>query len=336
MMMTLLLAAAAASAAPQPGEIKTYGDWTVGCDNGWRCQAGSLFPEPQEDDLFSASTMTIVRDAGAGSQPVIAIDFDDGLSGTETLWIDGQAIGGGTVNVRSDSVDYDTQAAMALAAAMLKGSVLEVRNPGGTPIARVSLAGISAALRYMDDRQQRAGTVSALVARGSRTAVPLPPPLPVIVVPSGRGPAFAATPAEIANLRTQSGCAGEDGGTLTEEAFALDGRHTLLLISCGNGAYNYDSMAYVARHDGRVIEPASFDFVPGWSQENPAMLVNASFDTATGRLLSHAKGRGIGDCGMAQTMVWDGARFRLVEATEMAECRGNIDWITTWRAAVRR
>ena len=57
MMITLLLAAAAASAAPQPGEIKTYGDWTVGCDNGWRCQAGSLFPEPQEDDLYAAGAI---------------------------------------------------------------------------------------------------------------------------------------------------------------------------------------------------------------------------------------------------------------------------------------
>jgi hypothetical protein len=33
--------------------------------------------------------------------------------------------------------------------------------------------------------------------------------------------------------------------------------------------------------------------------------------------------------------VWDGARFRLVHLEEMPECRGAIDYLTTWRAQVR-
>ncbi|HTG39817.1 DUF1176 domain-containing protein [Sphingomonas sp.] len=49
-------------------------------------------------------------------------------------------------------------------------------------------------------------------------------------------------------------------------------------------------------------------------------------------LASYAKGRGIGDCGVSQRFIWDGPRFRLIEQAEMSECRGSIDYITTWRA----
>ena len=43
--MSLLLALAATVAAPQPGELKTFKDWTVGCDNGRACQAVGLLPD---------------------------------------------------------------------------------------------------------------------------------------------------------------------------------------------------------------------------------------------------------------------------------------------------
>ena len=35
----LLLALAAAAAGPQPGALKTFTDWTVGCDNTRTCRA---------------------------------------------------------------------------------------------------------------------------------------------------------------------------------------------------------------------------------------------------------------------------------------------------------
>ncbi len=64
------------------------------------------------------------------------------------------------------------------------------------------------------------------------------------------------------------------------------------------------------------------------------MLVNAGFTPDRSRLESFAKGRGIGDCGGSEAYVWDGARFRLVEASAMGECRGAWRWITTWSAQV--
>jgi len=53
-------------------------------------------------------------------------------------------------------------------------------------------------------------------------------------------------------------------------------------------------------------------------------------------LTGYAKGRGLGDCGLVQSLVWDGTRLRLTEQSEMRECRGNPNYLTTWRTRVVR
>ena len=109
---------------------------------------------------------------------------------------------------------------------------------------------------------------------------------------------------------------------------------SLVLLACGSGAYNVSTVPLVA--EGNRIAPARFDRMEsGWENVQP-VLINAGWDEATASLSSFAKARGLGDCGTAQTYVWDGAMFRLVEQSEMGECRGSTDYITTWRAAVRR
>jgi hypothetical protein len=63
-----------------------------------------------------------------------------------------------------------------------------------------------------------------------------------------------------------------------------------------------------------------------------ADLTNGGWDPKTRLLGSYEKGRGLGDCGSAESYAWDGRRFRLIEATTMGECRGSHDWITVWTA----
>lgn len=84
---------------------------------------------------------------------------------------------------------------------------------------------------------------------------------------------------------------------------------------------------------------ARFDAPTGMDGEtvtDAPYLVNACYDQGTRRLATFAKRRGLGDCGVTQQFTWDGSYFRLVEQTEMGECRGSVDYITTWRAAVRQ
>ncbi|WP_367348229.1 DUF1176 domain-containing protein [Sphingobium yanoikuyae] len=71
--------------------------------------------------------------------------------------------------------------ASALAIAMARGSTMEVRT-GNRSLGRPRLAGAGAAIRYMDARQGRAGTTTALVATGplGPLAVRVAPPTPAI------------------------------------------------------------------------------------------------------------------------------------------------------------
>ena len=94
------------------------------------------------------------------------------------------------------------------------------------------------------------------------------------------------------------------------------------------------SAAFVIGDDG-TLRPATFDASTGIDPEAGGVpqLVNAGF--GEGLLSSHAKGRGIGDCGVSQSFAWDGTRFRLVEQSEMTECRGSTRLIPTWRAELR-
>jgi hypothetical protein len=64
------------------------------------------------------------------------------------------------------------------------------------------------------------------------------------------------------------------------------------------------------------------------------MAVNASFDTDDQKLSSYAKGRGVGDCGLAETHVWTGRGFVLTGRTEMSACRGLSGdyWVDTYRS----
>ncbi len=50
--MIALIALAATARSPQPGELKTFKDWTVGCDNGRACQAVGLLPENDVEEAI--------------------------------------------------------------------------------------------------------------------------------------------------------------------------------------------------------------------------------------------------------------------------------------------
>lgn len=162
--------------------------------------------------------------------------------------------------------------------------------------------------------------------------MPAPPPLPVITSVRAAGSPAALSAALLDQLWIQSDCAEnyEDGNRPGVDRHALGGGATLVLIPCGAGAYNFSSVPYAVA--GGKAQVATFDSSPGWTDDGPPVLVNADFDAKTGELSSYAKGRGIGDCGSAERFVWDGTRFRLIEARGMGECRGSINWLIVWRA----
>lgn len=301
-----------AAVTPRPGTIKTFGDWTVGCDNGGRCSMASLLPESEFGD---GPTMTMTRDPGpAGRYSVEA--GDDGNA--PRFSVDGRAVVG----------DAD-----ALAAAMANGTALTLAGQSGT----VSLKGANAALRYIDAQQGRVGTVTATIAKGSAAAatVPAAPALPTVVA-QRLDPSETKLPAAItAEMNRIGRCEMGDGVDATPTiAKARDGK-LLVVLPCSAGAYNVIGALFVV--DGTTVTPAQTDAPAGFdetgadSQTPVHSVVNGDFDGNV--LTSYAKGRGLGDCGVSQRFAWDGSRYRLVEQSEMGECRGNTATITTWRAA---
>lgn len=323
--------------APRPGALETYRDWTIGCDNRARCEAVSLMPEgadwPDEPVMLG-----IQRDAGGTAGPEVWVSRD--AKGKEELsfFVDGRKIASAP-SQGGDAVLQGPQAA-ALAIAMARGTKLEVRSAGAL-IARPSLAGAAAAMRYMDARQGRAGTMAALVATGplgARAVRPAPPSLSIrrASIPAGAAPG-SLWREELAALGKFTDCAEEMRDASPPELYRLSKSETLILVPCGAGAYNFSAVPVIATGipGRRSFRFADFDYQPGWT-ENGAhpVLVNASWTPESASLESYAKGRGIGDCGSSESYVWDGTRFRLVGASAMGECRGAWHWITTWSAQV--
>lgn len=303
-------------ATPRPGALKTFGDWTVGCDNGLSCTMASLLPD---DGVGEGTTLNLTRDPGPAGR--YRADLGEGVTDAQPrpaalrFTIDGRDLG----------ADAD-----ALAAAMVNGR--QLRLPGGT----VSLKGASAALRYIDAAQRRAGTTSATVARGPATAVPPAPALPVVVA-QPLIPSKATLPATvIATMNRIAQCALNDGMDATPDVAAAPDGRLLVVLPCSAGAYNVIGALFVVA--GSTVTPAAVDAAVGFDatgadSETPVhSVINGSFEGNV--LTSYAKGRGLGDCGSAQRLAWDGRRYRLVEQSDMGECRGNPNFITTWRARV--
>ncbi len=342
-MLTIALFALAQAAAPQPaqkqGPIKSFGAWVVGCDNARRCEMTSIWPDdnqPEEGSVYDQISVSIERAAGPAGGWSVEIQLP-GKSGSDPVQVstaEGLSI---RAVPRNDLLRFSGTQAAQIVAAMVNGTDLRVGSEVDVT-GMASLKGSSAALRFIDAEQGRTGTVTAAVARGAKpaSAVPLPPALPKIGFVRPAGAAAAFTPAMRKALDKSSECgAVYEGGTgelPAAEVHALGGGKTLALLPCGSGAYNFSTEPYILAGAQPVL--AKFDSPPGISeaQDGRPTLVNASFDAKTGRLESYNKARGIGDCGSAEAYVWDGTMFRLVEARSMPECRGSVNWLTTWRA----
>lgn len=326
--------AEAASIAPQPGELKTFRDWTVACDNVKRCAMASLGPDGGD---FPELSLEVARTAGPAGGYEIALHSQRDQSAVPAAFV---------IDRRRFAIAGDALAgaeAARVASALANARAVSVVDGRGVTLAAISPAGASAALRYMDAEQGRAGTVTATVAKGAApaTRVPAAPAPPVVHAVAPGGTAAAPDKTQLAEMRRVQACdddvvAGRPD-LFKPEAFALGGGATLVLMPCGSGAYNVIQSLFVIR--GGTVAAAATDAPAGFEEtgaDHPrvASVVNGAFDG--GVLTSYAKGRGLGDCGVTQGFAWDGRRFRLVEQAAMGECRGNPHYLRTWHARVVR
>jgi hypothetical protein len=356
----LLLAAAQVTAEPMPAESHSFKEWIVACDNVLTCQAVSLVPEPTPAELEAAQltvgtpaqpavdpwerfgVLRLERDAGPHAPlRMLLSDFD----GTPArLMVNDNALAA-RLTQAEDGWRVEPADQGAFIDALYSGTML-VQDASGRTLSEIALDGLWSTLVYMDERQGRLRTPSAALRRGRRpnSSVPPAPALPVVQVAARASERPLTIPKRrLDAARREFGCTEEDVGRVSaDETLApLGGGRTLLLMSCGAGAYNYNSLVLIASREGNTIRimPARFDVtrdpIDGEPDPIAISVTNGDWDPATMSISEFAKGRGIGDCGTAATYAWDGQSFRLIEQKEMSECRGTRELLTTWRAERR-
>lgn len=323
MCLALGLAAGAAHAADA-----TFKDWWVACDNVRECAAYGFSPE----DSDSRPYLKLTRGAGAADAPRVEVVGQMGASSWR-LQVDGKPVAGIPTLARDeDRLFLNPAQSAALVRAIANGATLEV--VAGEETAPISLSGSSAALRWMDDQQKRAGTLGALVAKGPKPAtVPPAPPLPLVraAAPVSQKGLPTKLPKSVLALMTE--CEAGIGERMeTEPVIARLSPGVILYAPlCYTGAYNFVHTFIVTDEQGKGARPLSIQYENG---SPTSELMNIHFDPARQALSNFEKGRGVGDCGGVNAWVWTGKAFEVVEEMRMGECRGvgAEDWPITYRS----
>lgn len=339
----------ASAQADRAGELKSFRDWMVGCDNTRSCTALGLAPADGAGSAF----VKIVRAAGAGAAPeVTVVVYADAAPTAPRLRL--RLTGGKGPGLPVDTVaaDFDDPFvrarvagadASAVIAAILPAQGLTVELLDGTTSVSsspVSLSGSSASLRYMDAEQGRAGGVTALVATGTApaSAVPKAPAAPLVA-------AEAMSTLDPPPKRRPAGIPAADADDCPidpkEMAVSLSGGRTLWGTCVSAGAYNFTYEFRIAG-SGKP-QPARFE-VPGvgaalsmGEEDDFAALTNPGLSDDGFVLSAFSKGRGIGDCGALAEWAFDGESFRALTYAEMGECMGvpPDDWPVLYTARRR-
>lgn len=337
-----MLPALALAATLQP---KGFRDWMAGCDNLKGCTALSV----PSDGIDTIAYLRLERPAGPEGAAKLVLRLRGEWQKpplTVELKLDGAAFpaGGKSMPVSADadlaSVTFQPAEMTAFIDAARKATKLSVVAPGLS--AEVSLSGAVAALLWIDEQQGRLNTPSALIRKGSVGTAPAAPALPVIMARPASGTlsekdakALAAALRKQIKQRDPDQC--EDGEMTTKHdtAWRLDGKRSLVSLTCSLGAYNASNAFWIVEN-GAVAGARPVEF-PWTDDSEKNTLVNGEFEPKTGRIDYFAKGRGIGDCGALGGYAWTGTGFALTGFSFMGECRGigSDDWITLFRSEIR-
>lgn len=344
-------AASAAPGAAVRSESRTFRDWYAVCDNGNLCATYSG---------GSTGWIRISLDAGPAAQPTIHLG----------MWPEGEALPGPLVVVidgqRHATLPDPDDSGRATVPADQVASVVTALNAGkslslaaGTQTVDIPISGSSAALLWIDERQGRLDTPTALVRKGARPAssVPTAPALPVVVAApaidqSGfktiKDPADpmaadnAVAPTALEAVPAVKTCRADTAfNPYLQKAVSvarLDVRTELWGVPCDGGAYNFSYAYFLTGPGGANARAVAFPMQDGGpartAEGHSDLLVNPQYDPKTRTLSAFAKARGLGDCGVAQTWTWTGQAFVLSREQVMQDCWGMASdfWPTTYRS----
>lgn len=351
LLLTALIAALPLTASATGSRTTpTWGKWSVGCGNSGLCFASS-FTREQSTWL----DIRIVRDWPAMSGPLLRLTANAALNnkGTIAIAVDGKAIDSLPVaQLRESQASMSTPPGFrplggegfwlpsgpltkTVLAAMVAGNVMNVSLPiGDEEVAvHVSLKGMRASLEWLDDRQKRSGSTSAIIKTGTAEAKDAPHAMPVLS-PDTLSPAVKAA------WDANRFCSDIDPAifaSLDAVAAPMADKSTLYLLPCGApSAYNTAYVAILAL-DGDKTRHIN---VARMTEQGPIatdLIYNARWQAGTLQMTSLFKGSGVNDCGTWSRWSWTGSAFALREQATRQTCDGTevpiSDWDTVWHNA---
>ncbi|TYC55758.1 DUF1176 domain-containing protein [Rhodobacterales bacterium] len=348
--LTAIATLSAATADAQPGRSSpSFDGWTVDCGNTGVCFA-SAFTRTQSVWV----DVRIVRDWQAEAQPLVRLTTNTELpqDGTLLVQVDGKQIESlpleqlremqssvtppaGFRPLGGEGFWYPTgPATSTLIEALQNGKDLSIVLPGtnGAPeiAVPVPLLGLRASLIWIDDRQERSGTVAAMVSPGQEAATDAPHAVPVVSpdqLPTGVAAVWAAN-------RLCSEIDPNIFASLNAVRVPLADDASLYVIPCGApSAYNSPFVAILSGKDGAARQV----HVARMSEKGPIasdLIYNARWIPADMQLVSYFKGSGVGECGVWNRWSWNGTGLVLLEEATRKTCDGSepdlSNWSSTW------
>jgi Protein of unknown function (DUF1176) len=335
------------------GDVRTFGDWAVGCDNGRDCHATSLPIEEGTDEPLSDGNVTMAIKRSGDPHGPISVSFTATGAGPideiqqidaamkKARWI---AVDDRRIDIRlktsNDIYALDPKASAKLIVAMRGNSTVSLLDNRGEPIATVSLRGLDKVLEYIDERQFLTDTVAALARRGKKpvNASTVPAMIPretISISPKSDVPPVQFNADQLAKLRALDPCLPySNNETVQEPSYGrLDSLNTLMILPTSCGGYNPYKMLFVIDEQGGTT-PARFWPYPGNDMKEAPQLPDVWWDEKERLLNSFGRGRVLADCGEIQDYAWYKGKFLLVQDQSMSLCRGSTDYITTYRVNV--
>jgi hypothetical protein len=313
------------AALAQDGGSRVFTDWTAACDPSGYCSANSV-SAPAEGHANGEHVLTVGRHL---AQPYWEVSFATMGAASADQWADFTVTVDGERQVFSlpnevgaygqgNHFYFLGEGAQAVMDRFTPGTevVVAFTDTTGQPKrAMFSLAGLTAALIWIDEKQGRLGSERVAFA-APYGLVPLyagdsaAPDVPLALLDRHRADPDCQPFEELANGRD---IVADDLG---------DG-YMVYLLPCQSGAYNFAQKVYVGATD--YFEPQYFaDFQPGVGWTGTPYWWNAYYDPETNSVSTFAKARGVGDCGTQAHWRWNGYLFQLMEM-RARECTDDID-----------
>ena len=319
---------------------QSFTDWQVTCNNQNFCVA-------RNTGEHGGLVMTLSRSAGAKTDASLRIDLG-GLSSISAkeaplaprLRLDNAPLALDTPRWKITPWHLMTDDAAVIATflnTIQEGESLTLGGGNQT----ISLAGLKAALLFIDAQQKRVGSETAWIQKGDDPPLSVPPAPAIKKVAVVNPTPTPLTHNELDDLldygtwRMNNSQCSLDPNRREVRVTALTDDKALLIVSCEAGAYNTVDLAWLVSRSkpfaARLVK-LRLPFVPG-SESSDMELMNTRFDEKTRELTTLALGRGLGDCGIQTRWRFDGQRFRLVRYAEEPSCdswHGPDAWPTLW------